>query len=485
MKARIRFSIAIFLIPLLALAGCQTLGLPAGPASATRPPGASGALTIQPYPIPNKPQKSSPTPTVQTVPVQLQVNPDKLRGIVIQFWHPWTGAAAQIFADRAYEFNTTNLWGIHIEPYAAGGVGGLYDAVSSKLAAEEPTPHIVAAPIEQLTAWQEYDNIVLDLNPYIFSTEWGFSDDQRNDFQPVFWEQDQIEGRQLGIPAQRTARVLFYNQSWAKELGFDKAPTTSTAFQAQACAAAQSLLDDDIRENNGTGGYITISEPLTTLSWMQAFDADLPDLDFADYHFNTDESLAAFTFVRAMFDEGCAWISRLPEPYEYFAKRQALFYSGTLQDLTTQAQTNRRLGNPDQWIILPFPGPEENQNVLTYGPSFAILAASPEEQLASWLFIRWMSVPRNQVELVEATDALPVSQTAVQMLGEYQRRFPQWATALSWMPNVQPPPRGAEWRTVRRMLEDLTWQVHQDYVVPSDFPKYLRELDQMVAELFE
>ena len=59
-----------------------------------------------------------------------------------------------------------------------------------------------------------------------------------------------------------------------------------------------------------------------------------------------------------------------------------LFYSGTLQDLTIQAQTSRRLGNPDQWIILPFPGPDGSQTVLTYGPSFGILAASPEEQLA-------------------------------------------------------------------------------------------------------
>ncbi len=35
------------------------------------------------------------------------------------------------------------------------------------------------------------------------------------------------------------------------------------------------------------------------------------------------------------------------------------------------------------------------------------------------------------------------------------------------------------------MLEDLTWQIYQAYVIPSDFPKYLREMDDMVAELFE
>ncbi|MCD4673152.1 MAG: extracellular solute-binding protein [Anaerolineaceae bacterium] len=483
MKARKIISISILLAFSLVLAACQTANPPTQPASGTKEPGTVSIVTPLPLASPASPKETVPTPTV--ISVQLQADPEKLRGLVIQFWHPWSGKAAQTFADLAYEFNTTNLWGIYVEPVAAGGVGGVYDGVNALLTEQEATPHVVAAPIEQLLAWQQDENIVIDLNPYIFSTEYGLTNDQRNDFQPAFWEHDQVDGRQLGIPAQRTTRVLFYNQSWAEELGFDQPPATSAEFQAQACAAAQALLDDDDTQNDGLGGYITNIDPLTTLSWMLAFEADLPDLDFEKYSFRSDETEDMFIFQRSLFDEDCAWNSRLPEPYEYFANRQALFYSGTLQDLTMQAQTSRRLGNPDQWIILPFPGPEGNRKILTYGPSFGILVASPEEQLASWLFIRWLSVPRNQVDLVESTDALPVSQTAIQMLDEYQRRFPQWAASLNWIPDAQTAPRAAEWRIIRRMLEDLTWQLYQPYVIPSDFPKYLKELDEMTAELFE
>jgi ABC-type glycerol-3-phosphate transport system substrate-binding protein len=481
MKAKKIFWPHLLLGITLILTACQPGVLPNGSLASTHQPGVA-ATTPKPYASPASPQRPSPSPTT---PAELLVNPDNLRGLVVHFWHPWSGAAAQSFADLAFEFNTTNLWGIHVEPHAAGGAGGLYDLVIESLAADDPTPHIVAASIEQLAGWQKNHNIVIDLNPYINSQNWGLPPDQLNDFQPVFWQQDQIDGRQLGIPAQRTARVLLYNQSWAKELGFDQPPATSAEFQAQACAAAQANLDDDDRLNNGTGGYITNTDPLTTLSWMLAFDADLPDLDFEEHSFNSQETIAMYTYLRALFDEGCAWNSRLPEPYEYFANRYALFYSGTLQDLTIQAQTNRRLGNPDQWIILPFPGPQGDQGVLTYGPSFGILASSPEEQLASWLFIRWMSVPRNQVDLVEATNALPVSQTAIQMLDEYQRRFPQWAAALDWIPEAQTSPRGPEWRVVRRMLEDLTWQTYQPHVIPADFPKYLREMDSLVQEVLD
>ncbi len=484
MKATKLISITILMT--LILSACQTVSQPAQPAAGTNAPSSAGMNTPLPLASPaSSSAKDSPTPTVTPIPAHLQVNPEKLRGLVVEFWHPWQGGADQTFADLVYEFNTTNLWGIYVDPVAAGGAGSLYEGVNARLAAQETTPQIVAAPIEQLLAWHQEENIVIDLDPYIYSTEYGLTSDQLNDFQPVFWQQDQVDGRQLGIPAQRTARVLFYNQSWAKELGFDKAPITSAEFQAQSCAAAQANLDDEDRLNDGLGGYITNIDPLTTLSWMLAFEADIPDLDFEAYSFNSDEMEAMFTFQRSLFDEGCAWNSRLPEPYDYFANRQALFYSGTLQDLTIQAQTSRRLGNPDQWIILPFPGPDGSQTVLTYGPSFGILAASPEEQLASWLFIRWLAVPRNQVDLVESTNALPVSQTAIQMLDQYQRRFPQWAASLDWIEDSQPAPRAAEWRIVRRILEDLTWQVYQPYVIPSDFPKYLREMDTMVAELFE
>jgi len=45
-----------------------------------------------------------------------------------------------------------------------------------------------------------------------------------NDLNPVYLEQDQVSGYQYGIPAERTAVMMFYNVSWAKELGFSTTP---------------------------------------------------------------------------------------------------------------------------------------------------------------------------------------------------------------------------------------------------------------------
>ncbi len=65
-----------------------------------------------------------------------------------------------------------------------------------------------------------------------------------SDFPSVVWMQDEVDGVRLGMPAQRTARFLLYNQSWARELGYDLPPATFSDFERQACAANKALASD-------------------------------------------------------------------------------------------------------------------------------------------------------------------------------------------------------------------------------------------------
>ena len=132
MKAKPLLSITILMT--FILSACQTGPQTTQPAAGTQSPGSAGITTPLPLasPASSKP-KDSPTPTVPPMPAHLQVNPEKLRGLTIEFWHPWNGNAAQTFADLVYEFNTTNLWGIYVDPVAAGGAGSLYEGVNARL----------------------------------------------------------------------------------------------------------------------------------------------------------------------------------------------------------------------------------------------------------------------------------------------------------------------------------------------------------------
>ena len=105
----------------------------------------------------------------------------------------------------------------------------------------------------------------------------------------IFLTQDNVGGRQLGLPAQRSARFIFYNQTWARELGFPDPPTNTEEFRQQACAANASFLNDSDPKNDGYGGWIVDTNWQTTYSWFLAFDGGVVDGDA--YTFRTDPCL--------------------------------------------------------------------------------------------------------------------------------------------------------------------------------------------------
>lgn len=426
----------------------------------------------------------SPLPTITTLP-HLQVTPDSLNGTKIRFWHPYIGDTARVIRDITNEFNENNVWGIEVNINAAGSGGILYNQVMSGIEKGE-IPNVVAAAPEQIKTWQTQKNVIINLNDYIDDTQWGLTSQEMADFVQVFWNQDQLDNRRLGIPAQRSAQVLFYNASWAEELGFSSAPTTPEEFQKQACAAAQSNLLDKPHQNDGTGGWIINTEPMTIASWINAFDSSSLTPDSAGmYQFNTPETQDAFKYLRTLFDQGCAWLSREPQPYDYFATRQALFYAGSLQDMPTQDRAQLKAESGDRWTVIPFPSISGNSQILTTGISYSILVGSPQEQLAAWLFIRWMLLPRNQVLLVESNGAWPPSIATQDLLGNYRRDNPMWGQTLLWIPGSRPAPDLPAWRTARNILSDAAWQTFQANVAIDQVPNLLQQLDELIPEVLD
>ncbi len=150
------------------------------------------------------------------------------------------------------------------------------------------SPDLVAALPEQTLAWDAHGAVV-DLNPYLDDPQWAL--DARTDFPAIFWAQDNVNGKQLGLPAQRSARFIFYNTTWAHELGFDSPPATPQDFRQQACAANASFRKDADPKNDGYGGWIVDTAWQTTYSWILAFGGGV--VDGSDYTFRSTQLTAA------------------------------------------------------------------------------------------------------------------------------------------------------------------------------------------------
>jgi len=295
---RITVLISITVIAVM-ISGCQSTGDPTLISTSDLP--APSVTTIQ------EPSLVQPTPTV--TPIYL-VPEEQLKGLSIKFFHPWTGDLSTAVEKLAAEFNQVNEWGIQVTAVSSGSSMALAEDIEN-LSEGEIMPQVVVAPSEHLLTWMEREGRIRPLNDFIADPVLGLPELSRVNFPLVFWQQDQRGGMQVGIPAHRDTQVIFYNQTWASELGFDTPPTTLNAFKEQACAAAEINRHDRFAANDGTGGWIVNTDGQVVYSWLMTFglENELAG-DPSAFNLNQPATEQAFTFLRSMVDEGCAWSAR-------------------------------------------------------------------------------------------------------------------------------------------------------------------------------
>ena len=336
----------------------------------------------------------------------------------------------QVIERLVQEFNLTNSWGILVTAVSYPGFDALQKSLDSSF--QTPgAPQVTLGYLHQSLAWDKNQNLV-DLLPYANDPQWGLTSTEQADFYPLFWNQDLVDGRRLGIPAYRSGQLLLYNQSWAQELGFEQPPADPDQFMQQACAASSANQRD---KQPGTGGWIISTDYLCHLELeicLRRACAQIaePGRSQSVYLLDTPANEETFTFLRAAYQNGCAWLPENSYPEDDFARRLGLFSTASVLDLPYQEEAFRLANNQDQWMVLAFPSPQLRPAFDAYGPSYVLLPGSAQQQLAAWLFIRWLSAPPQQARLVEASGVRPVRQAALEYLKTYSGNHPQWAEAV-------------------------------------------------------
>jgi multiple sugar transport system substrate-binding protein len=462
------FRRGLSLLFLFLLAACQSV-----PIHLTATPSVQSKITAR--------AATSPQPTITPQAASnLGVAEGTLKGITIQVWHPWYGVEANLFQSQVDEFNQTNQWGITVQSTSQFDYDELFNNVTTSLPTSDHPQLVIGLP-EYALLWNAKSDVV-DLTDYVNDPKYGLSNGDVKDIPSVFWNQDEVNEQRLGIPAERSARFLLYNVSWARELGFYSAPVTADDFRKQACAAHATVLTDKIKSNDALGGWLVDTQAMTALSWLTAFGSGV--LEGNGYRFLTPNNLAALTFVKQLYDDGCAWTASDPSitVFDAFANRKALFSTASLEELSDQVRAFATANNSDQWTVLAFPGNSQS-GLFIYGSSYIMLNSTPGQQLASWLFVRWMLSPENQAKWVEALGLFPLRASSMDTLKDYSNSHPQWNAALALLPNAQIQPQLASWRVVRIMLEDGFNDIFRDNIPAGRVAVTLADMDSMVRDL--
>ena len=456
-----------------------------------------GADTAEPTPSPAVPTRTlrptqtarasiTPTghPTLTPVPT-LPVDENALRGTSIEFWriHGYLMPGADgrdALQELVDEFNQTNTWGLNVRTRAFNDYAEIFATIQSSV--YEGLPNLALGYNYQARSLYRSSQLLVDLNPYLQDPHWGLTEQDLADFHPTFWEQEQDSGVHLGIPFYRSGQVLFYNQSWAEQLGFRSPPTTPQEFAEQACTAARALPSG---EGNppGVGGWVIDSSAPGLLAWIYASGGKAEQPGQQGYDFESPETREAFSFLREMFDDGCAWISERAFSNAEFADRQALFLSSTLTGIPSQEEAFTQAGNSDQWTVIPFPSQVDEPVIVTYGPALVILSGEPEQELAAWLLARWLVSPEIQARWTQNLGTFPTRSSVTGLLGDFRRRHPQWEAALELLPYARVEPGRPSWSLVHFVLSDAGRYLFSPLVTASQIPGVIETLDQTASEL--
>jgi multiple sugar transport system substrate-binding protein/sn-glycerol 3-phosphate transport system substrate-binding protein len=446
------------------------------------------------------PTSGPPQPTATPVKT-LDVMPEELSGQKITFWHPWQGKLGEVLQAIIDEYNRTNHWGVEVEVRTFESFGSLEQAFDTALVTGD-RPSLLTAYDDRAQHWNQNGQALVNLQAYVGDPIWGLSHEEQVDFYPAFWQQGiayvrdgrgGVTTRQESIPLHRSALVLFYNQSWAAELGHTDFPDTPFELRTQVCDASQ--VNRSIDKSGKTGGLMISSllsstpgkqillQPEQLLGWVGGYGGQVELPEGQGYLFNTPETQRALEFLHDLHEDGCVYISDSPTPADEFAARQGLIYIASTAELASIKAAFSALESQDEWTVLPFPTANGAANMVAYGPSLIIPQTNRLQQLAAWTLLEWLVYPPNQARWAQAVGAYPTRFSTNDLLGSAISADPAWAVGLDLLPDALAEPPLPSWSVVRWTMADALAELFTSGFELDQIPGLLESLDQVAAEI--
>ena len=364
-------------------------------------------------------------------------------GQTITFWHQHSRGREEALVGIIDEFNATNEYGITVVPEYQGGYGDIFQKMLPLLGTEE-APNLVVAYQNQAATYQLADALT-DMTSLVESIKFGLSRQDMDDFFDGFFYADifpSFENQRLGFPPNRSMEGMYYNSAWLTELGYEAPPATPEEFKEMACAAVATPFSGSLAETSM--GYQLSVDASRFASWTFAFGGDVFDYENNQYTYNSEGAIAAMTFLQDLFNEGCATIvvERYGDQTD-FGQGGLLFTVGSSSGLPYYASAVDE-GAGFVWSYAPIAHTTEEPVQNIYGASVSMPLASPEAQLASWLFLKYYTSPEVQALWAEASNYFPVRRSVADNLGDYFAANPAYQTAFDLLQfgKTEPPVPG-------------------------------------------
>ena len=241
-------------------------------------------------------------------------------------------------------------------------------------------------------------------------------------------------GGRYGWPPYKSMEVMYYNQDWLAELGFDGPPETWEEFEEMACAAAENPFSGQTGEGPVLGYEYSV-DASRFATFMFSRGGNIINEEGTGYIFNDEAGTETMQFWQDLVDKGCA--AQATERYgdqTDFGNGRSLFTVSSTSGLPYYAQAVSE-GADFEWSVNPPPygANRSAPRMNIYGASQSIINSTPEKQLAAWIFITWMSEPEQQARWATSTGYFATRASAVELMQDYIDENPTYAKAFEFM----------------------------------------------------
>lgn len=323
--------------------------------------------------------------------------------VEITFWHAMTGhheEALKAIADRFMAEHPE----IRVKLVGQGSYNDLQDKILA--AAKAKTLPTAAQVIETWVTDYIQNGLVVNLDAFIRDPEVGWSQGELDDIVEVFRKMNQWDGHYYSLPFSKSTQILFYNTDYFSQ----KSLQPPTTWEELEKAARALTFTEKGRKVVGFGLENSVGWGFQM--WVRQAGGRYIDETTGKVEFDSPEGKKALSFLRKLMDEK---IARLAGEDGYlsnpFGRGDVAMYIGSSAGIPFVASAAQ--GNI-QWAAVPVPG--DVQKAVPFGGNAVTIfsSASPEEQKAAWLFIRFLLNTDNTAYWAKETGYLPIRYSALE-----------------------------------------------------------------------
>jgi len=314
-------------------------------------------------------------------------------GLEIHFWHAMGGGLGETLEEVCAMFNESNEYGITVVPTYQGGYSDAHAKIMAALQAGE-SPNMGQAYGNNIIIYTQSEQIV-QLDDYIFDKQHGVED----------WE-DILEGYRVenssypdgkfySLPCNKSTEVLYYNKTFFDENNLE-VPTTWDELASVSMAATEIL---------GVPAFGYDSMQNLFITWTQQAGGQYTNAE-GDVLFDSPEAREALQFFVDGVEGG------------YFRSAgEDRYMSGPFNDQNAVMFIGSTSGSAYvgsdtfEWDSAQVPFGKEKK-VIQQGSNMFMFKSTPEEELATFEFMKYLMSPEITVYWAMNTGYLPVRSSA-------------------------------------------------------------------------